>query len=277
MVDARGVSCASMRIVGSLRSRRPRWARAFPPACQSVTQGACRVTRRAHGCAEAAQTAGSVSRRPRATDAGTRQELDGPSTVRRRLAERAAVSGRRPPTLGGLEMLGQAALAGQVADDLPGELARRGVGVLPAVHGRDGDRDLVRELLLREAELLPQAADEVSGVWVHVSGFSEVVECCRVRWSRQSNPHAMRRAFGAGGGCARQRAMRSGDPRSAAAGRRRRRLRPRARARQPRGRRCGATSQALKAEKFDDAYDLVSKAMRQGKDKEEYVKEQTGA
>jgi hypothetical protein len=30
---------------------------------------------------------------------------------------------------------------------------------------------------------------------------------------------------------------------------------------------------ALKAEKFDDAYDLVSKAMRQGKDKEQYVKE----
>ena len=31
--------------------------------------------------------------------------------------------------------------------------------------------------------------------------------------------------------------------------------------------------QAIKAEKFDDAYDLVSKAMRQGKGKEEYVKE----
>jgi hypothetical protein len=30
---------------------------------------------------------------------------------------------------------------------------------------------------------------------------------------------------------------------------------------------------ALKAEKFGDAYDLVSKAMRQGKDKEQYVKE----
>ncbi len=30
---------------------------------------------------------------------------------------------------------------------------------------------------------------------------------------------------------------------------------------------------ALKAEKFGDAYDLVSKAMRQGKGKEEYVKE----
>ena len=31
--------------------------------------------------------------------------------------------------------------------------------------------------------------------------------------------------------------------------------------------------QAIKAEKFDDAYDLASKAMRQGKGKEEYVKE----
>jgi hypothetical protein len=30
---------------------------------------------------------------------------------------------------------------------------------------------------------------------------------------------------------------------------------------------------ALKAEKFGDAYDLASKAMRQGKDKEQYVKE----
>lgn len=30
---------------------------------------------------------------------------------------------------------------------------------------------------------------------------------------------------------------------------------------------------AIKAEKFDDAYGLVSKAMRQGKDKEVYVKE----
>lgn len=30
---------------------------------------------------------------------------------------------------------------------------------------------------------------------------------------------------------------------------------------------------AIKAEKFDDAYPLVSKAMRQGKDKEVYVKE----
>ena len=32
--------------------------------------------------------------------------------------------------------------------------------------------------------------------------------------------------------------------------------------------------QALKAEKFDDAYGLVSKAMRQDKDKEAYLKEQ---
>src|SRR5262245_5054085 len=31
--------------------------------------------------------------------------------------------------------------------------------------------------------------------------------------------------------------------------------------------------QATKAEKFDQAYDVVSKAMRQGKGKEEYVKE----
>jgi hypothetical protein len=32
--------------------------------------------------------------------------------------------------------------------------------------------------------------------------------------------------------------------------------------------------QAVKAEKFDQVYDLVSQAMRQGKDKEAYVKEQ---
>jgi hypothetical protein len=31
--------------------------------------------------------------------------------------------------------------------------------------------------------------------------------------------------------------------------------------------------QATKAEKFDEVYDLVSKGMRQGKDKEQYVKE----
>jgi len=31
--------------------------------------------------------------------------------------------------------------------------------------------------------------------------------------------------------------------------------------------------QATKAEKFDEVYDLVSKAMRRGKDKEQYVKE----
>src|SRR6266849_1733062 len=63
----------------------------------------------------------------------------------------------------------QAALRRQVADRLPGELRRLGVRVLPPVHGRDGDRDLVRELLLRHAELLAESADQAARVVWHAS------------------------------------------------------------------------------------------------------------
>src|SRR6266478_4416128 len=70
----------------------------------------------------------------------------------------------------------QAALCRQVADRLPGELRRLGVRVLPPVHGRDGDRDLVRELLLRHAELLAESADQVARIVWH-AGPTEQPTC----------------------------------------------------------------------------------------------------
>src|SRR6266852_7160111 len=89
---------------------------------------------------------------PRSGQAGTDRAGDG--SVR---------SGRGPGV--GLH----AALRRQVADRLPGELRRLGVRVLPPVDGRDGDRDLVRELLLRHAELLAESADQAARVVWHAS------------------------------------------------------------------------------------------------------------
>src|SRR5262245_6724074 len=66
-----------------------------------------------------------------------------------------------------MQMVPEAALAGQLADDSPGEFARRRMGILPPVHRRDGDRDGVRELLLGQSELAPESADHVAGVDVH--------------------------------------------------------------------------------------------------------------
>src|SRR5262249_36168869 len=63
--------------------------------------------------------------------------------------------------------IAEAMLLGEVLDCLPGELAGLGVCVLPAVHRRHRDGDLVRELLLGHVELLAQAADEVTGVLFH--------------------------------------------------------------------------------------------------------------
>jgi hypothetical protein len=64
------------------------------------------------------------------------------------------------------ERVAQAALVGEVLDRLPSELARLGVGVLPAIDRRDRDRDLVRELFLGHPQLLPEAADQVACVVV---------------------------------------------------------------------------------------------------------------
>src|SRR2546427_10851943 len=52
-------------------------------------------------------------------------------------------------------------------DRLPGELARLGVAVLPAVDGPNGHRDLACELFLRHAELPAQAPDQVSCLLFH--------------------------------------------------------------------------------------------------------------
>src|SRR5262249_59464367 len=109
-------------------------------------------------------------------------------------------------------MVGQTALPGELADDLPGELARRGVAVLPAIHGRDGDCDGVRELLLREAELAPEAADHVAGVDVHaVRLHGNVLMSAAMSCVRGSNRRATHRpslpgapAFEGGGACARR-------------------------------------------------------------------------
>src|SRR5215469_11994545 len=90
-------------------------------------------------------------------------------------------------------MLSQPASAGQVTNDFPGELAWRGMAIFPAIHGRDGDGDLVRELFLGEAESLPQTADQDFAIGTH-----QVVSP-RIRGlaaSASSNPHAMSvRAF----------------------------------------------------------------------------------
>src|SRR4029450_13423966 len=101
-------------------------------------------------------------------------------------------------------MLGQAALAGQIMDDFPGQLARRGMGVLPAVHGGDGDSDLVRKLFLRESELLPKATDHGSLLWAHCLS-SPSGRCFSPR--RKVQPACHERAFGARRGCGRQRSM----------------------------------------------------------------------
>src|SRR4030095_2167472 len=101
-------------------------------------------------------------------------------------------------------MLGQAALAGQIMDDFPGQLARRGMGVLPAVHGGDGDSDLVRKLFLRESELLPKATDDGSLLWAHClsspsgRGFSP---------RRKMQPACHERAFAARRRCTRHTSM----------------------------------------------------------------------
>ena len=49
----------------------------------------------------------------------------------------------------------------EIADRLPGEVRGLGVRVLPPIHGRQGDRDLACELLLRHAQLLPKCADAI--------------------------------------------------------------------------------------------------------------------
>ena len=53
------------------------------------------------------------------------------------------------------------ALPREIADRLPGEVRGLGVRVLPPIHGRQGDRDLACELLLRHAQLLPKCADAI--------------------------------------------------------------------------------------------------------------------
>src|SRR5262249_46463515 len=68
------------------------------------------------------------------------------------------------------------------------ELAWHGMVIFPAVHRRDGDGDLMRELFLGEAESLPKAADQVVAIRMHqvvsprVPGFDA---------SARSNPHAI--------------------------------------------------------------------------------------
>src|SRR5262249_4687026 len=187
-------------------------------------------------------------------------------------ARRVSARSSRCP---GMQMLREAALAGQLADDFPGELARRRVGILPPVHRRDGDRDGVRELLLGQSELAPKSADHVAGVDVHAMRL----HCDVLREGATRVPRRIGRgreaAFETDAACARRSAMRRGVAGTLLLGA----LLLWA----PRAWTADASSpedvlkrylQAVKDEKFDQVYDLVSQAMRQGKDKEAYVKEQ---
>src|SRR5262249_22198516 len=79
-------------------------------------------------------------------------ETGGPGSVR----------GARVPAVGG-----KPAAVGQLANRFPSQLGGLGVGVLPTVHGRYRDRDLVGELFLRHPQLLAHRTNQVGRVVSH--------------------------------------------------------------------------------------------------------------
>src|SRR5439155_2829583 len=96
--------------------------------------------------------------------------------ARTRMGQAGERTGRSVRSARGSRVRRQAALRRQVADRLPGELRGLGMRVLPPVDGRDGDRDLVRELLLRHAELLAESADQAARGLRH-GGSTEQPTC----------------------------------------------------------------------------------------------------
>src|SRR5262245_5026106 len=61
----------------------------------------------------------------------------------------------------------QTAASRELLNGLPRELARLGVGILPTIDGGDRHGDLVSELFLSHAQLLPEAANQIASIVFH--------------------------------------------------------------------------------------------------------------